>query len=454
MRRYIAVEEAEFWDESEDFNGVDIESAMEEAEVMEEAARVLAAEITADNAEAERAADLSDSLEDLAVVASSIDEATPAETKLIQLAGDMATAGDDEVTSEDIVPATESFVGKRIAVEGFVEKVKQIWEAIKKYLKDLWDKVEKFFYNIFGAIPRLRKQVKVLRERLADTQDAGKSLDKDGKKFELSSGLESLKVNEKVATSINAVLEAFAASVKAGEELFKSKEIAKFGQSIAKAIDKYDPETAAAASKKLNTVVSSVLNKPITLDKLSGVNRFSKDYEVFGMTGCLGGKAFIARVRKGLMDAKTPLENAEILRSYRVEFTTLTDKKVKAPASVKFETLTFDQMDKALIAISDALSMLEAFHRGSARKDMLDAAKEVEKACDEVEAQQAKSENLSATDVSFFFVFFFFVYKMNMRYGSIVSTSATQGYQLLLTNCRTVMMLVSRSLSQYKGEAK
>ena len=27
MRRYIAVEEAEFWDESEDFNGVDIESA-------------------------------------------------------------------------------------------------------------------------------------------------------------------------------------------------------------------------------------------------------------------------------------------------------------------------------------------------------------------------------------------------------------------------------------------
>ena len=250
MRRYIAVEEAEFWDESEDFNGVDIESAMEEAEVMEEAARVLAAEITADNAEAERAADLSDSLEDLAVVASSIDEATPAETQLIQLAGDMATAGDDEVTSEDIVPATESFVGKRIAVEGFVEKVKQIWEAIKKYLKDLWDKVEKFFYNIFGAIPRVRKQVKALRERLADTQDAGKSLDKDGKKFELSSGLESLKVNEKVATSIGAVLEAFAASVKAGEELFKSKEIAKFGQSIAKAINKYDPETAAAAGEK------------------------------------------------------------------------------------------------------------------------------------------------------------------------------------------------------------
>ena len=200
-------------------------------------------------------------------------------------------------------------------------------------------------------------------------KDAGKSLDKDGKKFELSSGLESLKVNEKVATSIGAVLEAFAASVKAGEELFKSKEIAKFGQSIAKAINKYDPETAAAAGEKLNNVVNSVLNKPITLGKLSGVNRFSKDYDVFGMTGCLGGKAFIARVRKGLMDAKTPLENAEILRSYRVEFTTLTDKKVKAPASVKFETLTFDQMDKALIAVGDALSMLEAFHRGSARKD-------------------------------------------------------------------------------------
>jgi putative nucleotidyltransferase with HDIG domain len=223
MRRYIAVEEAEFWDESEDFNGVDIESAMEEAEVMEEAARVLAAEITADNAEAERAADLSDSLEDLAVVASSIDEATPAETQLIQLAGDMATAGDEEVTSEDIVPATESFVGQRIAVEGFVEKAKQIWEAIKKYLKDLWVKVEKFFYNIYGAIPRVRKQVKALRERLTDAQDAGKSLDEDGKKFELSSGLESLKVNEKVATSIGEVMEAFAASVKAGEELFKSK---------------------------------------------------------------------------------------------------------------------------------------------------------------------------------------------------------------------------------------
>ena len=454
MRRYIAVEEAEVWDETEDFNGVDIESAMEQAEVMEEEARELAAEITADNAEAERAADLSDSLEDLAVVASSIDEATPAETQLIQLAGDMATAGDEEVTTEDIVPATESFVGQRIAVEGFVEKAKQIWEAIKKYLKDLWAKVEKFFYNIAGAIPRVRMQVKVLRYRMGEVQDAGKSLDKDGEKFELSSGLESLKVDEKVATSFGEVMEAFDASVKAGKELFKSKEIAKFGQSIAKAIGNYDPETAAAAGEKLNEVVSSVLNKPITLGKLSGVNRFSKDYDVFGVTGCLGGKAFIARIRQGLMNAKTPLENAEILRSYRVEFTTLADKKVKAPASVKFETLTFEQIDKALIAVADALNMLETFHRGSCRKDMLAAAKEVVKACDKVEAQQATPEKLSATDEATMIACQRAVYKMNMMYGSIVSTSTTQGYQLLLTNCRTVMMLVSRSLGQYKDEAK
>ena len=106
-------------------------------------------DINSTEGEIERAMDTADSLEDLAAVVDTVDEATPTEVALVQVAGDMAVAGTDAI-SEDVVPVTEAYIGRRIATEGIVEQIKQLWASIKKFVKDMWAKVTTWFNKVFA----------------------------------------------------------------------------------------------------------------------------------------------------------------------------------------------------------------------------------------------------------------------------------------------------------------
>lgn len=447
MRRFIAKEE---FDENEDFVGVDVTTATEELEVMEEEGRELGAEILAENAEAERSVDIADSLEDIAVVADGVEEATPAETQLVQIAGDMATAGSDDVSAEDVVPATEHFVGRRIATEGLVEKAKEIWEAIKRWLKNIWKKVETFFYKIFGAVPRLRKQVEALRKRLTEVQDKGWGIKSDSKTFELSSGLEGLRVGESVKKKWSEIKDAVKTSKDSFEKVFLGKDFAKYGDEIAKLISEFDPETDVQAKSSLDAITSKLNNNTyVDGGKVVSATKFGNDFTVKTFGDMLGGKSLTKRVKKvNSFNTLSELEKAEFARSSRVEFTSLTNKKIKTPESVKFETLNNSEIESALDDAETLLDTLERFHRGSARKDILKSAKEIEKACDKVE-KQYDSVDEEATGRETILACTRAVYKLNMVYASVVSAATTQGFNLCLSNVRTLIMLVSRSLSQY-----
>lgn len=447
MRRFIAKEE---FDENEDFVGVDVTTATEELEVMEEEGRELGAEILAENAEAERSVDIADSLEDIAVVADGVEEATPAETQLVQIAGDMATAGSDDVSAEDVVPATEHFVGRRIATEGLVEKAKEIWEAIKRWLKNIWKKVETFFYKIFGAVPRLRKQVEALRKRLTEVQDKGWGIKSESKTFELSSGLEGLRVGDSVKKKYTELKDAVKVSKASFEKVFLSKDFAKYGDEIAKLINDFDPETEDQAKKSLGDIVTKIDNNTyFNGGKANSATKFGSDVSVKDFGDMLGGKSLIKRIKISKnFNALSALEKAEIVRTLRIEFTNLTNKKLKTPESVKFETLNNSEIEAALDDAETLLDTLERFHRGSARKDILKSAKEIEKACDKVE-KQYDSVDEEATGRDTILACTRAVYKLNMVYASVVSAATTQGFNLCLSNVRTLIMLASRSLSQY-----
>ena len=183
MRRFLATESYS------DFRG---ELSLEEEQVLMDEAATDAAEVDKDLGESERVIEVSDALEDLAVIADGIEEATPAEAALIETAGDMAVAGTD-VQPEEVVPAMESYIGRRIATEGIRETARAIWESIQRWVKSIWEKIEKFFYKLFGVIPGMRKRIAALEKRVDEA--VGKKVEE--KKVTISSGVASLCIDYK-----------------------------------------------------------------------------------------------------------------------------------------------------------------------------------------------------------------------------------------------------------------
>lgn len=447
MRKFMVAYEA--WEGAEYDN--DMEISQEEAEVMETEAKTLETEMSNDVQDAERALDTADSMEDLAIIADSVDEATPTETALMQVAGDMAVAGTD-VDSEDVVPATECFKGRRVAAEGFRETARNIWAAIKKFVKDIWAKLEKWFYNIFGAIPLLRKSIEKTRKRMEETLNDGKSIQSDGKKFELNNGLDSLRVGQDVktkATDINTAANKFKEVI---EGLLDGGMLAKTGEKVADAIEEYEGDTRnnaeASAQKVADTMVTNKFNFNFVTNNTN--HEFGSEYTVKTSTGVLGGREFVYRYK----DTKpsnnvTTLDGLNKARSLRFSFQQLSTK-VKTKDSIQFETMKTSEIEESMDIAESILDTLENFHRRKGKKDLEKARDRIEKACNQVESQSGNvDDSVNTSDQREILALTRAVYKFSPAYASLASTVLTQSYNIGLQIVRTLLMLSSRSLSQY-----
>lgn len=448
MRKFMVAYEA--WEGAEYDN--DMEISQEKAEVMETEAKTLETEMSNDVQDAERALDTADSMEDLAIIADSVDEATPTETALMQVAGDMAVAGTD-VDPEDVVPATECFKGRRVAAEGFRETARNIWAAIKKFVKDIWAKLEKWFYNIFGAIPLLRKSIEKTRKRMEETLNDGKFIQSDGKKFELNNGLDSLRVGQDVktkATDVNTAANKFKEVI---EGLLDGGMVAKYGEKVADAIEDYEGDTlsnAGTSARKISTTLNK--NKPIfAFVNTTTSHEFGSEYTVQASTGVLGGREFVCRY-KAVQPAgqnATALENLNEARSVRFSFQQLSTK-VKTKDSIQFETMKTSEIEESMEIAKSILDTLENFHRRKGKKDLEKSRDRIEKACNQVESQSGKvDDNVTTTNQREILAYTRAVYKFAPAYASLASTVLTQSYNIGLQIVRTLLMLSSRSLSQY-----
>ena len=448
MRKFMVAYEA--WEGAEYDN--DMEISQEEAEVMETEAKTLETEMSNDVQDAERALDTADSMEDLAIIADSVDEATPTETALMQVAGDMAVAGTD-VDSEDVVPATECFKGRRVAAEGFRETARNIWAAIKKFVKDIWAKLEKWFYNIFGAIPLLRKSIEKTRKRMEETLNDGKSIQGDGKKFELTNGLDSLRVGQDVktkATDINKGAEAFKTVI---EGLLDGGLVAKYGEKVADAIEEYEGDTKTTAETSANKVFDVVdANKPtFAFTAIKPNHEFGSEYTVMASDGVLGGREFVYRFKKAKISNNniTKLDKLNAARSTRFSFQQLSTK-VKTKDSIQFETMKTSEIEESMDIAESILDTLENFHRRKGKKDLEKARDRIEKACNQVESQSGNvDDSVNTSDQREILAYTRAVYKFSPAYASLASTTLTQSYNIGLQIVRTLLMLSSRSLSQY-----
>ena len=119
--------------------------------------------------EIDRASDIAEALENMQVIMSDGEEPTARELALINVANQMAMAGDENKVV--LVPAEESYYRRHTALEGIGEAIANVWKAI-------WSMISKLFSAIFslfgggnngvgGSVARIEKHLKKVSERRA-----------------------------------------------------------------------------------------------------------------------------------------------------------------------------------------------------------------------------------------------------------------------------------------------
>lgn len=91
--------------------------------------------------EIDRASDIAEALENMQVIMSGNEEPTARELALINVANQMAMAGDENKVV--LVPAEESYYRRHTALEGIGEAIANVWKAI-------WSMISKLFSAIFS----------------------------------------------------------------------------------------------------------------------------------------------------------------------------------------------------------------------------------------------------------------------------------------------------------------
>ncbi|WP_233875190.1 hypothetical protein [Paraburkholderia adhaesiva] len=129
------------------------------------------AQIQTDLADVNRGLDTADALEDLAVVAGNIEDASEQETQLIDTCAQMATTGTDIQPEELMQPAQRAEDGT-VATEGFRETAKGIIETILKYVAKIWESFVGWLKRTFTLIGSTRARLDKLRKYLATVEKA------------------------------------------------------------------------------------------------------------------------------------------------------------------------------------------------------------------------------------------------------------------------------------------
>jgi hypothetical protein len=418
--------------------------SMEEEQILLDEAAQDSASVDTDLGEAERIIEVSDALEDLAVIADGIEEATPAEIALIENAGDMAVAGSD-VEPADLVPAMESYRGKRIATEGIRETAQQIWRAIQDFLKNIWKKIEGFFYKIFGTIPALRKRLKELKGRVE--AKSGSAI--EDKKVTLNSGLGALSVDYKVVKNEAELKSALGDLEKATAWVYgdNQAELAKMGNSIADAISDFDPEKAEESAKKVQSAVSKHSPGALPGSKASGGSRFP-GFKVTQGSALLGNVSLLKKEFNSSTETGT-LATLDRQRRSGVELAATGEKHKDAPASSDFQTMSNSSMEEAIKICEKILDHMEDFQRGKKSTDVKAAKTKVENASKKATSAVEKAAN--DEDAKHCVPYYRAVLNFNASYARWAQSPAMPLASNALTTIRSTMNVIQKSLGAYKA---
>lgn len=424
--------------------------SMEEEAIMLDESSTCAAEADQDLREAERIVEVANALEDLAVKAGSVDELSDSEAALLESAGDMAVAGTDTAPDE-IVPSMESFrqdgkIFGKVVMENFREKADRVWQNIKRILKEIWEKIGNFFYKIFGTIPRKRKALKSLLEKV----EASHSLARDQAKFTVG-GARFMYVGAtalKTAGAYEGALKEFekTASWVYGDHVSHIKATS---DEIAKHLESFDVEkpteaTAAVAKALIGNRVKALPG----LASSNGGSRWS-NFEVSKGHDLLGGQALFHLTPKKTEGA-SDLAVLDYARQAMVQLAPSSDKAAPGGQSIEFQTMTQAEMIDSIKLLEKLLDHMEGYQRGKAKGEIEAAKKKIAAASEKAE-KAGESKRGSENDADRVAIpHFRALVNFNVALARWVESPTIQFTKLAFGVINQTEVLVSRSLAQYK----
>lgn len=411
-------------------------SLEEEMIIVDEAAQD-EAQVERDLSESERVIEVSDALEDVAVVADGIEAATPGEVALIDTASQMAVAGTD-IEPEEVVPAMESYMGKRISTESIRETARTIWENIQAFLTKVWNQIVAYF-RVGAVVPMVEKRITSLEKKI---KELGKLKEGAGK-IKLKSSF--LAVEGKVVKDV-AELKAGLNMVYAHAEYVfgeNADRVAASGEALAAVIGKFTPENHAETMKELiSTFEGFKISAPAGSKKTT-----DGDYEVETSPALLGGGHIVVRTYKP-KDTSSPLGALERFRKSGV---TLEAGSEPAPAETEFTALTVADMETALGVAKEILKKLKEFHTG-ARLNKLKKAGDALKAASKKASgeigkikQDDKGQSAVVNDYRA-------ALNLNVAFTRWVQSPALPYYGKCLSAVKAIAHVVASSAGQYESK--
>jgi hypothetical protein len=417
------------------------------------------AQIDTDLVEADRLADMSDALEDLAVTADTIEGEsgdgvpTDNEANLIDTVANAAVAGTD-VAADEIVPAMESHGGKRrYSAESIRERARSIWEAIKRVLKQVWDKITSFLYKIFGTLPTMRRRLEELKKRVQD--NSSKTIDE--KKITISTGVAALSANYKTPSNAAELRKNFLALLNIDKAVFTDETgvTLAVGEAVLDGINDFEPEAAEASAAKFVEKVTAEMKKASKLPGLTGVsgNRFGDTVDA-KITDPLLGNVSIVMKRPTFVEHKagagSTLGKLEQMRGFACEVVQTSDKPKDVPNNFEMSTASNSEM---LHLVDDAIEMvdvLEKFQKGKRADDMKKLKDKLNTASDKATTAMNKLNGKEDKTETAAIPYYRGLLNFNQAYARWVKDPALPMVGHSLASIRAVTNVVQKSLSNYK----
>ncbi len=418
--------------------------SLEEEQVMLDEAGTASAGAENDLQQVERIIEVSDGLEDLAVIADGIEEASPAEVALIENAGNLAVAGTD-IQPDEIIPSMESYVGTKIATEGIRETARKLWENIKNFLKRIWVKVEAFFYKIFGTIPRLRSAIDALEKRVEEV--TGKQLDQ--KTIKVTSGLTMLSTNYVAAKNESDVKKGLETMTTAAKFVYGSyvESVAKRGVIIADAIRDFDPAKAEESAGALRMALKAV--KPDSIPGIDGGDKSRFPGFTTYKGASLPGNVSLACKWYVDSDDTSVLGALDRFRNAHCDLISTSEKDKAPPSEIDFTTMTTSGMKAILKDASALLDTLEDYKRGAKAKAINKSKSDIE-AASEKAAKAAEAMNNKDEGERVSLPYYKTLINFNAAYMRWSKDPAIGMLSHSMSVIKTAMMLVQKSCSAYK----
>lgn len=420
-------------------------SLEEEAVVISEVAADEAA-ITTELSEVARATDVSDAMEDLAVIADNIEEATPVEGALFDTAANMAVAGTD-IEPTVLVPASESFKGRKLSAESMNIKARAlaIWQQIKEALRRIWVRIESFFHKYFGMMPGLKRDIEAARKRV----QASAGMTAAEKKMPVTSGVRTLTVDGKVLKTETEVLDTLKVfKTVIGDVFGTSSAIKKSGEDILSAINAFDAEEPQKEVAALVTKFRSYKNTSSSFKPTSGFNSRYPGFSI-SATAPLFNNTSIVFKQPATKETSDIAYLSMCARSGSFNVQT-TDKVIATPESIDFSVMSISGMESVLSICDDLVDVVETYQRSkalteaSAFKSKLAAVSE--KAGSVIDALNSKGETPNTAAVSAYRA----LINMNTFYCNLIANPSTGLATNLQSTVRTMLHLITKSLAQYK----